>query len=156
MGASNMLAHVPVDVEIPVIYAQSSREMANPRVCCDAMLSNCLRDPYWNVKTSVLPGIRGHTHISQQTAQRRVLLHFKIQFVSISYYRSLTEAWKCTLAGRVLLHLKDSALCMDKAISWQRLKKKKIRFFRVPIFLGVTENSELCIDKQLNQLSFTF
>lgn len=47
---------------------------------------------------------------------------------------------------------------MDKAIvdsDFKKTKTKKDYFFVcvcVPVFLGVLENSELCIDKQLNQL----
>lgn len=48
------------------------------------------------------------------------------------------------------------ALCMDKAIVDSDLKKRLGFFFYMPIFLGFTETSELCVDKQLNQLSFTF
>lgn len=127
IGASMCTAHlgcIPVDVEIPAISAPSYWEKAKPGLHCDAMLSNCLRNPGWNFKTSVLSGVKGLTHISQQTAQRRVGPRFKIWHVNISHQRSLAEAWKSMLAGRVLLHLKHCALRMDKAIVDSDLKKR--------------------------------
>lgn len=155
-GVYSTLAHIPVNMEIPVIRALSYRGMANPRVCFDAMLSNCLHNPCWNVKTSVLSGVRGLTRISQQTEQGRIWLHFKIQFVNISFQRSLTEARKSTLAGRVLLRIKHCALHVDTAIVDTDFKKKRLVFLREPVFFGVIEDSEMCIDKQLNEVFLTF
>lgn len=53
------------------------------------------------------------------------------------------------------------ALCVDEARVDSDLKRKKerkkISFFKnVLLFLGFIENSELWLDKQPNQLPFTF
>lgn len=95
MPVEHTLAHVPVDMAVPVIHARSHREMAShpARLSAHFKLLSTVRS-------------KGPPHTSQQTAQRRVWLHLKIQFACISCEGSLLEAWKSLLAGRVPLRLK--------------------------------------------------
>lgn len=73
MAVEHTLAHIPVDVEVPVKHARSHREMTNhaARLFTQFKLLSAVRS-------------EGPPHVSQQTAQRRVWLHFEIQFVRIS------------------------------------------------------------------------
>lgn len=79
LGVEHTRAHIPVDAEIPAVSTQSHRETTSP--CCP-------RCSCFKILSAV--GSKGPPHISQQMAQRRVLPRFKIQFVAISYSRSLT------------------------------------------------------------------
>lgn len=45
---------------------------------------------------------------------------------------------------------------MDTAIVDTDFKKKRLVFLREPVFFGVIEDSEMCIDKQLNEVFLTF